>query len=176
MKTYLAVFLLAAFTAGVVTPLLRRFCERYRLLDTSLDYRRIHYRAVPRLGGIAIFISIAIALGSFVFMNNLLAQDIQLELKPMVSVLGCGLLVLLLGVYDDIRGANASLKLIVLGCVTTLFYAIGGRIEGLSIPFIGQVNLHPIAGFGLTLVWVVGITNAVNLIDGVDEIDRSEEH
>ena len=80
----------------------------------------------------------------------------------------CGLLVLLIGAYDDLRGANATIKFLSLGCVTTLFYALGGRIEGLSIPLVGQVTLHPVVGFALTLVWVVGITNAFNLIDGVD--------
>ena len=168
MKTYLALFLVAAFGSGVLTPLLRRFCERYRLLDASLDHRRIHQKAMPRLGGVAIFISIAVALSSLILVHNLLTQTLRTELKPILSVMICGLLVLLIGVYDDLRGANATIKFVSLGCVTTLFYALGGRIEGLSIPLVGQVTLHPIVGFALTLLWVVGITNAFNLIDGVD--------
>ena len=168
MKTYLALFLVAAFGSGVLTPLLRRFCERYGLLDASLDHRRIHQKAVPRLGGVAIFIPIAVALSSLVLVHNLLTQTLRTELKPILSVMICGLLVLLIGVYDDLRGANATIKFVSLGCVTTLFYALGGRIEGLSIPLVGQVTLHPIVGFALTLLWVVGITNAFNLIDGVD--------
>jgi len=168
MKTYLAIFLLAAFSAGVLTPLLRRLCERYALLDSSLDERRVHQKAVPRLGGIAIFLSVTIALCSLTIVHNVITQTVRLEFKSILSVFGCGLLVLLLGVYDDIRGANASIKLLALGGITVLFYAIGGRIDGLSIPFVGQVSLHPIVGFALTMVWVVGITNAFNLIDGVD--------
>jgi UDP-GlcNAc:undecaprenyl-phosphate GlcNAc-1-phosphate transferase len=168
MKTYLAVFLIAAFFAGVLTPLLRRLCERYALLDSSLDERRVHQKAVPRLGGVAIFFSVLIGLSSLLLIHNVLTQAVRLELKSILGVLGCGFLVLLLGVYDDIRGANASIKLLALGCITILFYAIGGRIGGLSIPFVGQVSLPPIVGFALTMVWVVGITNAFNLIDGVD--------
>src|SRR6185503_11407459 len=103
MKTYLAVFLLAAFSAGVLTPLLRRVCERYKLLDVSLDKRRVHQRAVPRLGGIAIFFSVTIALGSLALVHNLASQSIRVEFRSFVSVLGCGFLVLLLGVYDDTR-------------------------------------------------------------------------
>src|SRR4051812_22399298 len=168
MKTYLAVFLIAAFGASVLTPLLRRLCERHRLLDSSLDERRVHQKAVPRLGGVAIFVSVAIALSTLAIIHNGVTQTIRLELQPILSVLGCGLLVLLLGIYDDTRGANASLKLVVLGGITVLFYAIGGRITGLSIPFVGQVTLHPLVSFALTMIWVVGITNAFNLIDGVD--------
>jgi len=168
MKTYLALFLIAAFSSAVLTPLLRRFCERHALVDSSLDQRRIHQKAVPRLGGVAIFISIGIALCSLALVHNLLTQTLRAELKPILSVMICGLLVLLIGAYDDLRGANATVKFLSLSCVTVLFYALGGRIEGLSIPLVGQVALNPIVGFGLTLLWVVGITNAFNLIDGVD--------
>jgi UDP-GlcNAc:undecaprenyl-phosphate GlcNAc-1-phosphate transferase len=168
MKTYLGIFLIAAFSALIATPLLRRLCERLGLVDTRFDHRRIHQNAVPRLGGLAIFVSVMLALASLGFVHNLLTQNLRPELKAVASVLGCGLLVLLVGVYDDIRGANASIKLVSVGLITILFYALGGRIEGLSIPFVGQVGLHPLVGFGLTMLWVVGITNAFNLIDGID--------
>ncbi|HYW71128.1 MAG TPA: MraY family glycosyltransferase [Pyrinomonadaceae bacterium] len=168
MKTYLAIFLIAAFASAVLTPLLRRLCERYRLLDSSLDQRRIHQKAVPRLGGVAIFVSIVLALASIVFLHNGVTQNLRPELKAVAAVLVCGLLVLLLGVYDDIRGANASIKLVSLAAIAVLFYALGGRIDGLSVPFFGQITLHPIFGLGLTVLWVVGIANAFNLIDGVD--------
>jgi len=168
MKTYLAIFLIAAFAAVVLTPLLRRLCERRGLVDRHLGHRRIHQTAVPRLGGLAIFASVILALISLAFVHNALTQSLRPELKAIVSVLVCGLLVLLLGVYDDVRGANASIKLIGLGCITALFYALGGRVDGVSIPFVGQVVVHPVIGFVGTLVWVVGITNAFNLIDGVD--------
>jgi UDP-GlcNAc:undecaprenyl-phosphate GlcNAc-1-phosphate transferase len=168
MKTYFAIFLIAAFAAGALTPLLRRLCERRGLVDQHLGHRRIHQIAVPRLGGIAIFASVILSLVSLAFVNNAITQSLRPELKAIGSVLVCGLLVLLLGIYDDVRGTNAWIKLIGLACITALFYALGGRIEGVSIPFVGQVAVHPVIGFAGTLVWVVGITNAFNLIDGVD--------
>jgi UDP-GlcNAc:undecaprenyl-phosphate GlcNAc-1-phosphate transferase len=168
MKTYLAIFMMAALAAGVLTPLLRRFCQRYGLVDAPLDQRRVHRTAVPRLGGVAIFVSIIFSLSSLLLLNNLLAQNVRSELKPILSLIGCGILVLVVGAYDDLRGLKPWTKLIALVCITTLFFALGGRIEGLSIPFVGQVGLPPLAGFALTLLWVVGVTNAFNLIDGVD--------
>jgi len=96
MKTYLAVFLIAAFAAAVLTPLLRRLCERYRLVDGSTDHRRIHLKAVPRLGGIAIFVSVVLSLSSLAFIRNLVVQNLRPELKPIISVVVCSLLVLLL--------------------------------------------------------------------------------
>ena len=168
MKTYVGVFLIAAFSAALLTPLLRRLCQRYGFVDASLDHRRVHQRAVPRLGGIAIFLSVVLSIAALLFIHNGTTESVRPEARAVLSVLGCGLLVLLLGVFDDVRGANASVKLLSLASITVLFYVLGGRIEGLSIPFVGQVSLNPIFGFALTLVWVVGITNAFNLIDGVD--------
>src|SRR5260370_20541401 len=60
------------------------------------------------------------------------------------------------------------MKFVLLILVTTLFFALGGRIGGLSIPFVGTVKFPMFIGYLVTVVWVVGITNAFNLIDGVD--------
>jgi UDP-GlcNAc:undecaprenyl-phosphate GlcNAc-1-phosphate transferase len=168
MKTYFALFLISASASLILTPLLRRFCERYRLLDEPQDDRRVHQKAVPRLGGVAIFLSLVVALSLLPLVRNLLTQTLRPELRAITAFLICGFLVLLLGVYDDLRGANATLKFAGLAAVTVLFYFLGGRIEGLSIPLVGNVVLHPVLGFVLTVVWVVGIANAFNLIDGVD--------
>lgn len=168
MKTYFALFLISAAASLTLTPLLRRFCERYRLVDEPQDDRRVHSKAVPRLGGIAIFLSMLIALSFLPMVNNLLTQTLRPDLRAIVVFVVCGFLVLLLGVYDDLRPTSAIVKFAGLAGVTLLFYVLGGRIEGLSIPFVGGVTLHPILGFVLTMIWVVGIANAFNLIDGVD--------
>ena len=168
MKTYFALFLISATASLLFTPLLRRFCERYRLVDEPLDNRRVHVKAVPRLGGVAIFLSLLIPLSVLLVLNNLLTQALRPERRGIVVYLICGFLVLLLGVYDDLSGANAIVKFAGLAGVATLFYLLGGRIVALSIPFVGSVTLHPILGFVLTLIWIVGIANAFNLIDGVD--------
>jgi UDP-GlcNAc:undecaprenyl-phosphate GlcNAc-1-phosphate transferase len=168
VKTYFALFMISAGASLTLTPLLRRFCQRYQLLDVPRDDRRVHRKSVPRLGGVAIFLSMLIALSFLPLVNNLLTQTLRPDLRAIIVFVVCGFLVLLLGVYDDLRGANAGVKFAGLAAVTVLFYVLGGRIEGLSIPFVGNVTLHPMLGFLLTMVWVVGIANAFNLIDGVD--------
>lgn len=168
MKTYFGLFLISAFAALLLTPVLRRLCERYGIVRGPQDERHIHRRALPRLGGVAIFTSVVLALTPLLFVQNLLTQSLRADLKPLGAFLLCSFLVLLLGVYDDLRGATVFFKFAGLVFVTLLFYALGGRIEGLSMPFVGGVSLHPVVGCVLTLVWVVGIANAFNLIDGVD--------
>jgi UDP-GlcNAc:undecaprenyl-phosphate/decaprenyl-phosphate GlcNAc-1-phosphate transferase len=168
VKSYFAIFLIAAFSSLMFTPLLRRLCERFGLVDASNDERRVHRTAVPRLGGVAIFLSMALALASLLFVKNVLTQALRGEANHIGIVLLCALLILAIGAFDDLRGLSALIKFVAVVAVTVLFYWLGGSIEGLSIPFVGQVILHPIAGFLLTLIWVVGITNAFNLIDGID--------
>lgn len=160
--------MIATVSSLVLTPLLRLVCERYGLLDEPRDSRRLHVRAIPRLGGIAIFFSVILALAGLPFLNNMLAQNIRPDSSRFLITLIPATLVLLLGIYDDVRGANAAVKFIGLGVAGALLYALGGRIVALSIPFMGVVTLTPVLAFAVTVFWTVAISNAFNLIDGVD--------
>ena len=168
MNTYFALFLIATFSSLIITPLVRRLCERFGLLDIPVDGRRMHIKAVPRLGGVAIYASCVIALSTLPFVDNLLTQKLRPHTAEIFIALIPATLVLLLGIYDDLRGTNASVKFAALGLIATLFYVMGGRIEILSIPFVGSVHLPSTLSFMLTILWLVGIANAFNLIDGLD--------
>jgi UDP-GlcNAc:undecaprenyl-phosphate/decaprenyl-phosphate GlcNAc-1-phosphate transferase len=168
VNTYFALFLIATFASLIITPLVRRLCVRFNLLDVPLDGRRVHKSAIPRLGGVAIFASALIALSTLPLVSNLLTQSLRTRTPGLFIVLIPATLVLLLGVYDDLRGTNATVKFLGLGLIATLFYAMGGRIETLAIPFVGAVHLPSTLGFVITVFWLVGIANAFNLIDGVD--------
>lgn len=168
MNTYFALFLIATFTSLAITPLVRRMCQRFKLLDVPVDHRRVHRTAVPRLGGIGVYLAVVIALSTLPFVDNLLTQSLRNYVPELLRVLIPATLVLCLGIYDDLRGVNATVKFIALGLIATLFYAMGGRIELLAVPLFGAVHLPPVLGFIVTIVWLVGIANAFNLIDGVD--------
>jgi len=142
MNTYFELFFIATFSSLVITPLIRRLCQRFNLLDIPRDGRRIHSKAVPRLGGIAIFLACGIALSTLPFVDNALTQALRQHTSDVYVALIPATLVLFLGIYDDLRGTNAGVKFAVLGLIATLFYAMGGRIEALSIPIAGSVNFH----------------------------------
>lgn len=168
MNTYFALFVIATFASLVITPLIRRLCQRFKLLDVPADQRRVHSKAIPRLGGVGVFIAVLLALSTLPFVDNLLTASLRNHVSDLLIILIPATLVLGLGVYDDLRGANATAKFIALGLIATLFYAMGGRIEILAVPFVGTLHLPPVVSFIVTLVWMVGIANAFNLIDGVD--------
>jgi UDP-GlcNAc:undecaprenyl-phosphate GlcNAc-1-phosphate transferase len=168
VKTYFALFFIATIASLVITPLVRRFCQRFNLLDVPTDGRRVHKQGIPRLGGVAIFASMLIALSTLPLIPNLLTQSLRGRTPEIFLVLVPTALVLMLGVYDDLRGAKAVVKFAGLGIIASLFYAMGGRIETLAIPFLGAIHFPPAAGFLITVFWLVGIANAFNLIDGID--------
>jgi UDP-GlcNAc:undecaprenyl-phosphate/decaprenyl-phosphate GlcNAc-1-phosphate transferase len=168
LKTYFALFTIATIASLILTPLIRRLCERYKLLDVPTDGRRVHRTAVPRLGGLALYLSCLTALSLLPFVDNLLTQTLSTMKAEFFTLFIPATLVLLLGGYDDLRGTNAVVKFVGLGLISALFYAMGGRIDALSVPLFGSVELPPLASFVITVVWLVGITNAFNLIDGLD--------
>ena len=131
MKTYFALFSIATIASLITTPVIRRLCERYKLLDVPLDGRRIHRRAVPRLGGVALYVSCLAALSMLPFVDNLLTQTLSGFKSEFFTLLIPATLVLLLGAYDDLRGTNATVKFLGLGLIATLFYTMGGRIDAL---------------------------------------------
>ena len=168
MNTYFALFVIATMASLVITPVVRRLCERYRLLDVPTDSRRLHTKATPRLGGVAIYLSCLAALSMLPFVDNLLTQNLKTQWLEIVVTLIPATLVLILGIIDDLRGTNATVKFTVLGLIATLFYFLGGHIDALSIPFVGTIELPPLVSFVITILWLVGIANAFNLIDGMD--------
>jgi UDP-GlcNAc:undecaprenyl-phosphate/decaprenyl-phosphate GlcNAc-1-phosphate transferase len=171
LKTYLALFIAALFTSTLLTPLLRRLCARTRWLNRPpLERRDEERRHIPRLGGVAIFASVLITLmlPFLPLVNNLLTQAVRAQSRQLLIILLPATVVFLLGVYDDLRDARPAIKLCVEVAAAIMFYGLGGRVEALSVPFVGTVMLDPWVGFALTIIWVVGITNAFNLIDGVD--------
>ena len=168
MKTYFALFLIATIASLVTTPLIRRLCQRLKLLDVPVDSRRLHQTAIPRLGGVALYLSCLAALSLLPFVDNLLTDTLSGLKSEFLMLAIPATLVLLVGIYDDLRGTNAVVKFAALGLIASLFYAMGGRIDALSVPFFGVVQLPVFLSFIITIVWLVGIANAFNLIDGMD--------
>jgi UDP-GlcNAc:undecaprenyl-phosphate GlcNAc-1-phosphate transferase len=168
MNTYLTLFLISLSASLFITPVIRRLAQGLGLMDVPKDGRRVHALPIPRLGGVAVFASVMLALALLPFVDNLVTRELAGEWRSVVAVLASSTLVFLFGVYDDLAGSRAKWKFVAQGAAAVLLYSLGGRVEALTVPFIGSFGLPPVLGFILTLVWVVGISNAFNLIDGLD--------
>jgi UDP-GlcNAc:undecaprenyl-phosphate/decaprenyl-phosphate GlcNAc-1-phosphate transferase len=168
LNTYIAVFIIALGSSLFLTPVIRRLCTRLGWLDVPRDDRRVHRQAIPRLGGVAILASVTLALLILPLLDNLVTQSLLKERWQLLAVFVPAILVTLFGMYDDLRGTDARLKFLALAVAGTIFYAMGGRIDNLSLPFLDSVQLPAVASYLLTIIWIIGVTNAFNLIDGID--------
>ena len=169
MNTYIAIFAAALFSSLFLTPVIRRLSARWGWLDEPRrDERRVHTKAIPRVGGLAILASVIIALLIVPLVDNLVTESLLRDRWQLLMVLVPAVLVTLFGLYDDVRGANALVKFLALIVAGTIFYGMGGRVENLSLPFIGSIHLPLVVSYLATILWIVGVTNAFNLIDGID--------
>lgn len=168
MRTYLVMFLCATFSALVLTPLVRRVAVRLNWLDVPSDDRRLHSKAIPRIGGVAIYLSVALTLLTLPLLDNSVTNALQDAWSPFVAVLVSATVVFAFGLYDDLVGASPRWKFIAQVIAGALLFGLGGRIEVLNIPFLNPIELAVPVSFLVTVFWVVGISNAFNLIDGMD--------
>lgn len=149
--TLVICFLLALF----VTPLVKIFAIKIGAVDKP-NARKVHQKLMPRLGGLAIYISFLVG---------------YLILRPesefMMPILIGSFIIILTGFLDDMLELSAKWKLVGQIAAAAVVIIGGVKIEMINLPFDGQLELGWFA-IPLTLLWIIGITNAINLIDGLD--------
>lgn len=148
----------AFFLAFALTPLMRRLAFRSGVLDLP-DQRKTHGQAMPLLGGVAVYLAFWLTAGAALFF-------LEGGERFWGLFLGSSL-ILALGLYDDIRGLSYRAKFAGEFAAALILLAFNIKIEFITFPFQNMVFLGVFV-VPLTLLWVVGVTNAVNLIDGVD--------
>ena len=104
MRTYLLLFVLATTTSLGLTPIVRRLCQRWRWLDEISDKRRLHRAATPRLGGVAVYISLIVGLLPLLLLDNGVTAALKAANGSYARFLVPATLTLLLGCIDDLRG------------------------------------------------------------------------
>jgi len=158
---------LAATIALAMTPLVRRLALRVGAVDQP-GMRRVHVAPRPRLGGLAVAAGVAGATLVGKVVGGALTTS-ALEDGARMWGMGAGaLLVLAVGVVDDIRGVSPATKLAAQIVAAGLALAGGYHVGGVTNPFTGTYVVFGGVGALLTIAWVVAVTNAFNLIDGLD--------
>jgi UDP-GlcNAc:undecaprenyl-phosphate GlcNAc-1-phosphate transferase len=168
MNTYFTLFITSLFASLFLTPVLRRLAQRLGWVDTPLDGRRLHALPIPRIGGVAVYLSVLVALATLPLVDNRVTESLRGDWREIVAVLSSATLVFFFGIFDDLYGADPKWKFLAQAAAGVLLYSLGGRVEAVTVPFVGPFDLPPVPGFVCTVVWVVGISNAFNLIDGLD--------
>lgn len=153
-------FLIAFAVAFTLTPFVKRLAYKIGAVDVPRDSRRMHKTPKARLGGLAIFLGFLI---SVCLLTSLPKTIIGLLLGSVVIVV--------LGVFDDINPLSAKFKLVIQILAAIIPVCFGVVIERLSVPeFIFGTETIELGwlGYPITVLWIVAVTNAINLIDGLD--------
>lgn len=148
--------LLSLIISLIITPIFIKYIKKYDITDKP-NHRKVHVSPIPTLGGLAIFTSFIIGL-----------LIVQPENTYHLFIVGGAIVILLLGLFDDLYNLTAKTKFLVQLGVASVVVLFGGlQVEFINLPFGGQVEFGILSSI-ITILWIVGITNAINLIDGLD--------
>jgi UDP-GlcNAc:undecaprenyl-phosphate GlcNAc-1-phosphate transferase len=159
----LSLALAAAAVSLLATPLVMALARRGGAVDHP-GPRRLHRDPVPTLGGLALALAV---LGVAWLARALPGPAAQLDVKPLLGLTLAAVPVLLLGIVDDLRGAGPWTKLVIQACAALVLVLFGYGVPVLSAPFNGAIASGAF-NVPLTVVWVLLVINAINLIDGLD--------
>jgi len=160
-------FGVAAMAAVAATPPVRALARRIGAYDHALCSRKVHGRPVPRLGGAGMVGAFLAAVGAAAVADRTVLLSLSAEPAVAAGLLAGALVIAALGIYDDLRGADAKLKFTVQFAVAGAMYALGFRIEQVAHPFGAPLELG-LLGLPVTMLWIAGVVNAMNLVDGLD--------
>jgi UDP-GlcNAc:undecaprenyl-phosphate GlcNAc-1-phosphate transferase len=160
-------FLCCALTAYGGTHVVRRAAIRAGLFDRPGDERRIHETETPRLGGLAIIFGFGFPL-LLLAGNSHAAALVSKNIAYLCALLAAGSLIVGLGVYDDIVGADAPRKFAAQTAAALILVAFGFRFDKISLAGL-TIDLG-LAAWIVSVFWIVGVINAFNFIDGMDSL------
>ena len=163
---HLTAFVVSAAVVLMSTPIVKRIGLKSGRFDPP-GGRKIHQRPMVRLGGVSIFLGTVIALLTIWGIGGFGILPSEKEYEIWGVTLG-GLAFFLIGLADDLFGLSPITRLLIQSAVAAASWQAGVHIDFLSIPFMGLVSLPAWISLPITVVWLVGMANAINWIDGLD--------
>jgi UDP-GlcNAc:undecaprenyl-phosphate GlcNAc-1-phosphate transferase len=168
---YLAATGIAAGTTLLVTPYVRRLALHVGMLDQTGD-RRMHADPKPRIGGLAVYLGFAFALFAtlgYAIEYTPLFHNVH-DLNRFLGLLFGGTLILIFGVWDDVVSISPRGKLLAQIVVALVSMSYGFTIQSVENPFRDgeYFGFPPYLSIPITLLWYLGIMNAINFLDGLD--------
>jgi UDP-GlcNAc:undecaprenyl-phosphate GlcNAc-1-phosphate transferase len=161
------IFLIPVAISLLITPWVIRFAARVGAMDEP-NVRKIHSRPIPRLGGVVIYTSFFLSIPFLYLIDPGLQSLASFGPNKGMMTIAALVLILGLGIFDDLKPRTPAQKLLVQIIAATLVYLVGFKVSFVSDPLSKRLLGLGILEYPATLLWIVGITNAFNLIDGLD--------
>ena len=165
---FLGVFAFSLVVSFIATRQVRDVAMRKGWVSLPQDGRHVHQDALPRLGGVAIFLAFSLSLSLWLALSLVfprLLEGIAAHTILRIYIPAC--LIFCVGIYDDLHGVSPYVKFATQAIAATMLFIGGMRILDLPVLF-GWHSLPWFVGLPVTILWVAAITNAFNLIDGLD--------
>lgn len=156
-------FGIALIISLVSMPLIIKVAHSRKLYDI-IDDRKIHTGNIPRLGGLGIFLAFV---ASIVIITLVTGKGVETGNRFWVVII-CMLVIHLVGLVDDFRNLPAVYKFIIELAAAVILSALGFRFMTIIPPFAGLTFGLGGWSYPITVIWIIGVTNAINLIDGMD--------
>ena len=166
MTTHVCVFLGSAYLALGLTPLVIWLARRLKAVDYP-GIRSVHCMPIPRIGGVAIYVSAMAMLVPLMFLGNVIGEHFRQLRIEVLTLLVCGTAIFAIGLIDDLRGLPARFKFLVELIGAVALCAAGVKIGSIDLGLGGPIHFGWF-GYVVTVLWIVGVTNAVNMSDGLD--------
>ena len=166
MKTYLVVYCGALLLSVFFTPCVLFVAKALNIYD-DMNIRKVHARAIPRLGGVAIVLAMLGLVIPVLMLNNYIGEVFRGVQTEIIVLLSAGMFIFLVGLIDDLCHLRVRTKLSAQIAAAIAVCAFGIRIEYIALADWYTLDFGWFS-WPLTILWIIGITNALNLIDGLD--------
>ena len=163
---YFPYFVASIVLSTLLTWVVRFLADHYGLAVAPFSTRHLHRQPIPRLGGVAVFLAVVILVGAYVVAGQCGVTQPPV-CRKLLSILMASLPIVFVGLYDDLKGIGPWAKLLAQAISGTMLYLSGIRLLSAEWHMAGPL-LSSAVCLALTVLWVILISNAINLIDGVD--------
>lgn len=166
-KTFIFAFAFALVISLFLNPIFRDLALKKGYVDNPNSVRKLHKIPTPRIGGAAIALAFFAPILSLLLLDNRISEALLADPNKYVGLLVGAAGMTLLGLADDFLDLPAKFKFLAQWLIATFAFACGVQIEVIANPFGDPISLG-LMSYPVTMFWVVGICNAVNLLDGLD--------
>ncbi|MBN1211288.1 MAG: undecaprenyl/decaprenyl-phosphate alpha-N-acetylglucosaminyl 1-phosphate transferase [candidate division Zixibacteria bacterium] len=163
LKSLLVVIIISFILGRTTIPAVIKLCYKYDFLDMPGHHKR-HRKPTPFLGGVALFVVIWLTVIAYLIFSGVFSQELG---GSILYIFLGAMIIFLVGLSDDLAPVSAWIKLLAQVAAGLVLYMGGLKIDPVSIPYYGQIAIGQYSVL-ITVLWVVLLTNAVNLIDGLD--------
>lgn len=158
---YSMIFISTLLLSLLITPLIKKIAYVINAVDHPKE-RKVHNKVMPRMGGVGIYLSFIMVYSMYIYLSHDEFNETNLAI-----MLG-GLIIVLTGVIDDLYQISPKKKLIGQFIAALIVLSFDIRLDFVFVPFLDNPIHFGWFSYPLTILWIIGITNSINLIDGLD--------